>query len=127
MSNVMKRILLPLFLATLAASVPATAQEKSDSELRAGIEKHPWYSSRHEYRFLDSGVIAVDGYPTEGETWRIQNGLLYRTGKFQGESQSHTAATQIIEVNDRQLVEREISGKYKGTVEIMYRQRPTNN
>jgi hypothetical protein len=119
----MKRILLPLFLATLAASAPATAQEKSDSELRAGIEKHPWYSSRHEYRFLDSGVILVDGQPTY-QTWRIKDDLLYRTWQFQGESKAQTEATQIIEVNDIQLAEREISGKYKGVVEVMYSQPP---
>ena len=74
-----------------------------------------WYSARHGYRFLPNGVIAVDGCPTEDETWSVQNGLLRRNW---GTSQSNT--TKIIEINDRQLVGQEISGAYKGTVEVMY-------
>lgn len=86
---------------------------KSDTELRTAIESHTWYSARHGYQFLSTGVIAVDGN-TAQERWSIQNGLLCRKW---GNSQTDT--TKIIEINDRQLVEQEISGEYKGTVETM--------
>jgi hypothetical protein len=115
------KLIIPLCLTIAVATATAYAQEKSDVELRAGIEKHPWYSSSHEYRFLDSGAILIDGEFAH-QTWRIQDGLLYRISKFQGESKSHTDTTRIIEVTDSQLVERGISGQYKGMVEIMYSQ-----
>ena len=104
--------------ATSLMTVQATAQEtvKSDTELRAAIESHTWYSAHHGYRFLPSGIISVDGYPTPGETWSIQGGLLYRKTKGFADFPS----TRIIEINDRELVEQEISGPYKGSVEIMY-------
>jgi hypothetical protein len=98
-----------------ATAIQANAQSKSDSELRAAIETHPWYSARHNYEFLPNGTIAVNGFPTE-EKWSIQNGLLYREWKKFSIKQT----TKIIEINDGQLVEQEISGRYKGAVEIMY-------
>ena len=103
---------------TSLMTVGATAQEaaKTDAELRAAIEGHTWHSARHGYRFLPSDIISVDGSPTAGETWSIQDGLLYRKAKAFPDS----PPTRIIEINDRQLVEQEISGPYKGSVEIMY-------
>jgi hypothetical protein len=101
--------------ASLTIASHAQVAEKSDSQLRAAIESHVWYSTRHGYRFLSNGIIAVDGYSTD-QRWSIHNGMLYRKW---GNSQSE--ATKIIEINDRQLVEQEISGPYKGSVEIMYR------
>jgi hypothetical protein len=92
---------------------------KSDVQLRAAIESRTWYSSRHGYRFLPNGVIAVDGYSTEDERWRIHDGLLYRYSNMKNFSR-----TKIIEINDGQLVEEEVSGEYKGAVEIMYSVRP---
>jgi hypothetical protein len=103
-------------------AVQATGQEtmvKSDSELRTAIQSHTWYSARHRYRFLPSGIISVDGYPSQGETWTIQNGLLYR--KVKGSADS--PPTKIIAINERQLVEQEISGPYNGSVEVMYSRR----
>jgi hypothetical protein len=105
-------------------TVQATAQEtvKTDTELRAAIEKHTWYSHRHGYRFLPNGIIAVDGYPTKDETWTIQNGLLYR--KENAKRFADFAPTKIIVINDGQLVEQDISGQHGGSVEIMYSNRP---
>lgn len=113
----MKRLLL-ISLGSLTLASHAQIAEKSDSQLRAAIESHVWYSARHGYRFLSNGVIAVDGYPTD-QRWSIHGGLLYRKW-----GNSHSDATKIIEINDGQLVEQEISGPYKGAVEIMYSQRP---
>lgn len=108
-------------LASLTIASHAQVVERSDSQLRAAIESHVWYSVRHRYRFLPNGVIAVDGDPTD-QRWSIHHGLLYRKW---GNSQSD--ATKIIELNDRQLVEQEISGPYKGSVEVMYSERPRAN
>jgi hypothetical protein len=110
--------------ATSLMTVQATAQEtvKTDTELRAAIEKHTWYSHRHGYRFLPNGIIAVDGYPTKDETWTIQNGLLYR--KENAKRFADFAPTKIIVINDGQLVEQDISGQHGGSVEIMYSNRP---
>jgi hypothetical protein len=117
----MKVLVLPM-LAMVLMAIQADAQKaevKSDTELRAAIESHTWYSARHGYRFLPSGIISVDGYPTPGETWTIQDGLLYRKAKGFPDS----PPTRIIEINDRQLVEQEISGPSKGSVETMYSRR----
>jgi hypothetical protein len=116
----MRRLLL-MSLGSLTFASHAQIAEKSDSQLRAAIERHVWYSARHGYRFLSTGVIAVDGYPTD-QRWSIHGGLLYRE---RGNSDSDS--TKIIEINDRQLVEQEISGAYKGSVEVMYSQRPRAN
>jgi hypothetical protein len=107
-----------VLVATSLMTVQGIAQEalKTDTELRAAIESHTWYSARHGYRFLPSGIVSVDGYPTRAETWSIQGGLLYRKTKGFADFPS----TRIIEINDRQLVEQEISGPYKGSVETMY-------
>jgi hypothetical protein len=113
----MKRLLL-MPLASLTLASHAQISEKSDSQLRAAIQSHVWYSTRHGYRFLSNGVIAVDGYPTD-QRWSIHHGLLYREW-----GNSHSGATKIIEINDRQLVEQEISGPYKGSVEVMYSKGP---
>ena len=116
--NTMKVLVLPMLIMVLLA-IQADAQKaevKFDTELRVAIESHTWYSARHGYRFLPNGIVSVDGYPTPAETWSIQGGLLYRKTKGLADFPS----TRIIETNDRQLVEQEISGPYKGSVETMY-------
>jgi hypothetical protein len=87
---------------------------KTDPELRKAIQSHTWYSSRHGYRFLSDGGIEVDGDPTQ-QRWSIENGSLrWEWGN------SKSDVTKIIEINDRQLVQQEISGQYEGSVEVMY-------
>jgi hypothetical protein len=114
----MKRMRLILMaLANLTIASHAQVVQKSDDQLKAAIESRVWYSSRHGYRFLPNGLIAVDGYTTD-QKWSIHDGLLYREwGK------SRSEATKIVEINDRQLVEQEISGQYSGSVEVMYSKR----
>ena len=99
----------------------ATAQDsgKTDAQLRKAIESRTWYSARHGYRFEPNGAIAIDGYVTSDERWSIHNSLLYRVA-----AGTHFPPTKIIEINDKQLVEQEISGPYKGSVEVMYSSRP---
>ena len=107
---------------TIIASLTVASHSQtveSDAQLRAAIESRTWYSCCHGYRFLPNGFIAVDGYSSGNERWSIHNGLLYREVK--GFSPS---PNRITEINDRQLVEQEVSGKYKGSVEIMYSVRP---
>jgi hypothetical protein len=100
------------YLSAGVIPVQTTAIE-SDSELKAAIEKHTWYSGRHGYRFLSNGVIAIDGYPTE-ERWSIQNGLLHREWE-----DGQTGTTKILAITDRQFAEEEVSSRSKGTVTIM--------
>jgi hypothetical protein len=107
---------------TIVASLTAASHSKtveSDAQLRAAIESRTWYSCCHGYRFLPSGFIAVDGHSSGNERWSIHHELLYRevTG-------FPSSPTRIIEINDRQLVEQEVSGKYKGSVETMSSVRP---
>jgi hypothetical protein len=110
-----------LILAVVASLTIASHSQivKSDAQLRAAIESRTWYSCCHGYRFLPNGFIAVDGYSSGNERWSIHNGLLYR--KVKGFPPS---PNKIIEINDRQFAEQEVSGKYKGSVEIMYSVRP---
>src|SRR5437879_2296477 len=108
----MKRLLIALTAGLFAVTAHAQVIQRSDVQLKEAIERHVWYSSRHGYRFLSNGKIAVDGYSAD-ERWSIHNGLLYRDF-----GNSHfNEPTKIIEVNDSQLVEQEISGEYKGAVE----------
>jgi hypothetical protein len=113
-----KAALLLLGLAVCLSNTAHSQEVKSDAQLRAAIERHEWHSARHGYRFLPSGIISVDGYTTGGEKWSIRNGLLYREMTVKGFP--YFPPTKIIEINDRQLVEQEISGPYKGSVEVMY-------
>jgi hypothetical protein len=114
----MKLIILIAGAVVLFANLTITSQaqviQRSDAQLKEAIERHVWYSSRHGYRFLSNGKIAVDGYSTN-QRWSIHDGLLYRDL-----GNSHFEPTKIIEINDSQLVEQEISGSYKGAVEVMY-------
>jgi hypothetical protein len=106
---------------TIATTAQAQVVVRSDAQLRSLIEKHVWYSYRHGYQFLSNGTVAVDGNAGDGsQRWSIKDGLLYR--EYKGSPQD--PPTKIIEINDRQLVEQEISGQYKGSVEVMYSQRP---
>jgi hypothetical protein len=110
-----------LVIAFFVSADPVPAQTNivaSDSELKAAIEKHTWYSGRHGYHFLSNGVIAVDGYPTE-ERWSIQNGLLHREW---GDGQSGTS--KILAITDRQFVEQEISGRSNGAITMMSSSNP---
>ena len=116
----MKRVI--LLLTVFASLIIASHSQavKSDAQLRAAISSRTWYSSRHSYQFLPNGIISVDGYSSGNQRWSIHNGLLYREAK----GFPSLPPTKIIEINDRQLVEQEVSGKYKGSVEIMYSVRP---
>jgi hypothetical protein len=114
-----------LMMAVAAFALPlgnATARDsdKTDAQLRKAIESRTWYSARHAYRFEPNGAIAVDGYVAPDQRWSIHNALLYRVA-----AGTHFPPTKIIEINDRQLVEQEISGPYKRSVEVMYSNRPS--
>jgi len=113
---------LATLLCAIAIVTSAHAQviHRSDSELRALIQKHVWYSARHGYQFLSDGTIVVDGYRSKDSTkWQIVDGKLYRKYSIN----PGTDVTKIIEINDRQLVEQEIAGPNAGAVEVMYSQR----
>src|SRR6516165_6474819 len=113
----MKKTIL-LLTAFASLTIASYAGDKTDAQLRQAIESQTWYSARHGYRFAPNGRIVVDGYTTSDERWRIRDGLLYRMVAGQT-----FPPTKIIEINDRQLVEQEISGSYSGAVEVMYSNR----
>jgi hypothetical protein len=114
-----EKVILSLTVVASLAVASHSQTVKSDAQLRVAIESRTWYSCCHAYRFLSNGFITVDGYSSGNERWNIHNGLLYREVKGFPPSPN-----KIIEINDRQLVEQEASGKYKGSVETMYSVRP---
>jgi hypothetical protein len=68
----------------------------------------------------------VDDDPTTfvGDKWSIRNGLLYWSVGVDGKADR---PTKIIEINENQLVQQEISGPYKGAVEVMWAELPPYN
>ncbi|HST31256.1 MAG TPA: hypothetical protein VLK27_10515 [Chthoniobacterales bacterium] len=91
-----------LFLLLLPALAWALPDDATLSKMLIGT----WDSSRHQYEYRRDGTWITDppddGYNSRGK-WRIENGKLITTWRFQGESKDSSDAQTIVELTKTTL------------------------